>query len=54
VKTAFIFDGWGRAMIDLEYFDPGFDKVIYLNIPRDISVKRIIYRRVCPKCGANL
>ena len=23
--NGFIFDGWGRAMIDLEYFDPGFD-----------------------------
>ena len=51
-KNGFIFDGWGRVLIDLYYFDPDFDKAIYLSIPREISIGRIVSRRTCSKCGA--
>ena len=51
-KNGFIFDGWGRAMIDLEYYDPGFDKVILFNISPEISIKRLSSRRTCESCGA--
>ncbi len=50
-KNGFIFDGWGRTMEDLDYFDPGFDKVIFINIFPETSVKRISSRRTCEKCG---
>ncbi|MBW6441688.1 nucleoside monophosphate kinase [Patescibacteria group bacterium] len=50
-RNGFIFDGWGRAMIDLEYYDPGFDKVVYFNIPPELSVKRLSSRRTCESCG---
>lgn len=47
----FILDGWGRAMIDLSFFDPGFDCVILLTISRETSLKRLTNRRTCEKCG---
>jgi adenylate kinase len=48
--NGYIIDGWGRNMIDLEYFDPGFDKVIVLNLSEDSAIKRISGRRVCSNC----
>jgi len=51
-EKGFIFDGWGRAMIDLEYFDPGFDYALFIDIPRELSIQRIVSRRTCSKCGA--
>ncbi|HLC93753.1 MAG TPA: nucleoside monophosphate kinase [Patescibacteria group bacterium] len=49
--NGFIMDGWGRTMYDLQMFDPGFDKVLYLNISPETSVRRISNRRICSKCG---
>lgn len=49
--NGFIVDGWGRKVIDLVYFDPGFDKVLALNLSIDSAVKRISSRRVCEDCG---
>lgn len=49
--NGFIFDGWGRKKIDLEYFDPGFDKVILLEISPETSILRLSNRRTCRKCG---
>lgn len=48
----FIFDGWGRRKEDLDYFDPGFDKVILLEISPETALRRIASRRTCEKCGA--
>ena len=49
--SGFIFDGWGRKKIDLEYFDPGFDKVIFLKISPETAIARLSGRRTCRKCG---
>lgn len=49
--NGFIIDGWGRKPIDLTYYDPGFDKVILLNIAPETSVYRLSGRRTCKKCG---
>lgn len=51
-RNGFIFDGWGRKMEDLRYFDPDFDKVIYLKISPETSFKRISARRTCENCDA--
>lgn len=51
-KNGFVFDGWGRTREDLDYFDPGFDKVILLEISPETALKRIAARRTCEKCGA--
>ncbi|HOD01167.1 MAG TPA: nucleoside monophosphate kinase [bacterium] len=50
--NGFIFDGWGRTLEDLDYFNPGFDKVIFINISPETSIKRISSRRTCENCGA--
>ncbi|MCA9302051.1 nucleoside monophosphate kinase [Candidatus Nomurabacteria bacterium] len=47
----YILDGWGRAMIDLKYFDPGYDKVIVLVLSREECVRRITGRRICDSDG---
>ncbi|MEN9389071.1 MAG: hypothetical protein RLY61_155 [Candidatus Parcubacteria bacterium] len=47
--NGFILDGWGRKLVDIELFDPKIDIAINLVISRDLSVKRIIGRRLCPK-----
>src|SRR3989344_434880 len=49
--NGFIFDGWARRLKVLEYFDPKFDKVIYLKISPETSVKRLSARRPCENCG---
>ncbi len=49
--NGFIFDGWARRLKDLEYFDPNFDKVVFLNISPETSVKRLSSRRTCENCG---
>lgn len=51
-KNGFVFDGWGRKKEDLNYFDPGFDKVVLLEISPETSLRRIFSRRTCEKCGA--
>ena len=47
----FIFDGWARRLKDLKYFDPKFDKVIFLQISPETTVKRLSTRRTCEKCN---
>ena len=51
-EKGFIMDGWGRTTVDLEYFNPGYDKVFFINIPREISLMRLSTRRTCESCGA--
>jgi adenylate kinase len=50
-SNGFIMDGWGRKAVDLTFFDPGFDKVILLDISPEVSVYRLGGRRTCKKCG---
>lgn len=50
-SDGFILDGWGRAMIDLHYFDPGYDRVVVIDISRETSLKRITGRRICSGNG---
>lgn len=51
-KNGFIFDGWGRSLVDFNYYDPDFDKVIFINISPKVSVERLTSRRTCEDCGA--
>ncbi len=46
-SNGFLLDGWGRKKVDLELFDPQVDYAIYFVIPRELSVQRIIGRRIC-------
>ncbi len=44
VQNGFILDGYPRNITQVELFDPGFDKVIYLKVPQDEVVKRLMNR----------
>ncbi len=43
-ENGFIMDGYPRNINQLKIFDPGFDKVIYLKVPQDEVVKRLMQR----------
>ena len=43
-ENGFIIDGYPRNINQLKIFDPGFDKVIYLKVPQDEVVKRLMQR----------
>ncbi len=49
--NGFILDGWGRKLIDLELYDPGFDFVIVFTLSRESALKRITGRRICKTDG---
>lgn len=49
--NGYILDGWAREKGNLEYFNPGFDLVLHILIPREESVKRITGRRICSSDG---
>lgn len=51
-EKGYIMDGWGRTTEDLVFFDPNYDKVFLINIPREISLMRLSTRRTCESCGA--
>lgn len=57
-NKGYLFDGYPRgvsqyeALVDmLKRFGKGIDRVIYLNISEDESVRRLSGRVVCAKCG---
>lgn len=50
-SRGFILDGWGRKLIDLEIYDPGFDVVIVFTLSRESALKRITGRRMCKSDG---
>lgn len=50
-KDGFILDGWGRAVSNIAEFNPGFDAVLVIKIPREESLKRITGRRLCTSDG---
>lgn len=43
-ENGFIMDGYPRTVEQLKHFDPGFDKVIYLKVPQDEVIKRLMNR----------
>jgi len=43
-KNGFILDGYPRSVKQIEYYDPGFDKVIFLKIPKQVAVERLLKR----------
>lgn len=53
-RNGFIMDGFPRRLYEVEEFlkFSGFDKIILLDVPDRISVKRITSRRECSKCDA--
>jgi adenylate kinase len=59
----FLFDGFPRNVNQAQLFDKylgtinsSIDKVVYMELPEEISIKRLVARRLCPKCkrGYNL
>jgi len=59
-KNGYLFDGFPRTIAQAEELDTllaeqndGLDYVIYLNAPKEVLVKRIAGRRVCPSCKAT-
>lgn len=51
-RKGYILDGWCRRVADLNFFNPGFDKVVYLNISAQTTITRLSTRRICSVCGA--
>ncbi|MBI3103386.1 adenylate kinase [Candidatus Daviesbacteria bacterium] len=43
-KNGFVMDGYPRTLEQLNMFDPEFDKVIYLNVPKETVIKRLLLR----------
>lgn len=43
-KDGFVLDGYPRTLQQANIFDPEFDKVIYLNVPKEEVVKRLMER----------
>lgn len=44
VQAGFILDGYPRNLVQKELFDPGFDQVIYLKVPDEEVIKRMLAR----------
>lgn len=44
MKKGFVMDGYPRTMEQLSLFNPNFDKVIYLDVPKDVVVERLMQR----------
>lgn len=43
-KDNFILDGYPRTLEQLNSFDPGFDKVVYLKVPQEELIQRLLQR----------
>lgn len=53
-KDGYILDGFPRTIPQAEFLDT-VDKinyVIYIYVPEELIVKRLVLRRTCPNCGA--
>lgn len=44
VRNGFILDGYPRNLAQKELFDPGFNQVIYLKVPDEEVIKRLMAR----------
>lgn len=59
-KKGFIFDGFPRSLTQLFWLEKqlktknaSLDLLIYLTLPKKESVRRLLGRRICPKCHRN-
>ena len=54
-KNGFILDGFPRTTVQAEKLQEmvALDKVIYINAPDAVMLKRLSARETCPKCGAT-
>lgn len=43
-QKGFVFDGYPRTMEQIRLYDPGFDRVIFLDLPDDEATKRLLAR----------
>lgn len=43
-QNGFIMDGYPRTVEQMKIFDPGFNKVFYLDVPQDMVIKRLMAR----------
>lgn len=43
-ENGFIMDGYPRTLKQIEYYDPGFDKVIYLKLDDSAATRRLLGR----------
>lgn len=43
-QNGFVIDGYPRTLQQIRLFDPGFDKVVYLDLPDDDATKRLLAR----------
>ncbi len=53
---SYILDGYPRNMIQARFLEEEIaptEKVIHLDAPEDLIIKRLVNRRVCSKCKAN-
>jgi adenylate kinase len=53
VKKGFVLDGYPRTIpqaLDLEENGIKIDRVLFINVPREILVQRLLTRRECPIC----
>lgn len=51
-RRGYILDGWARSMENINFFNPGFDKVILLKISKETTLKRLSTRRTCNQCSS--
>lgn len=53
-KKGYILDGFPRTIAQAEFLDT-VDKInyaVYIDVPEELIVKRLVLRRTCPNCGA--
>jgi adenylate kinase len=53
-KVSFILDGYPRTPLQAKFLDNIVkpDLILLIDVEKELAIKRIIGRRLCPKCGA--
>ncbi len=53
-EKGYILDGYPRTKAQAEFLDSvdGVNFVIFIHVPEELIVKRLVLRRTCPNCGA--